>query len=139
MKEFINEILSSPFGLVLESIVGIIILIGLVLSKTKFGRKLLFTLMDRITNSEKKIDKQIEELKKDKEEMQKEHEETIKKYELEMAKKEKEYAFIEKFLIDTLSNINNVKVKTAVESYEKLKAEYLTDDYEKIGYNGKKD
>ena len=56
-----------------------------------------------------------------------------------LAKKEKEYAFIEKFLIDTLSNINNVKVKTAVESYEKLKAEYLTDDYEKIGYNGKKD
>ena len=114
MKEFINEILSSPFGLVLESIVGIIILVVLVLSKTKFGRKLLFALMDRITNSEKKIDKQIEELKKDKEEMQKEHEETIQKYELEMAQKEKEYAFIEKFLIDTLSNINNVKVKTAV-------------------------
>ena len=139
MKEFFNDILSSPFGLVLESIVGIIILVGLVLSKTKFGRKLLFALMDRITNSEKKIDKQIEELKKDKEEMQKEHEETIKKYELEMAKKEKEYAFIEKFLIDTLNNINNVKVKTAVESYEKLKAEYLTDDYEKIGYNEQKD
>ena len=139
MKEFVNEILSSPFGLVLESFVGIVILVILVLSKTKFGRKLLFALMDRVTNSEKKIDKQIEELKKDKEEMQKQHEETIQKYELEMAKKEKEYAFIEKFLIDTLSNINNVKVKTAIESYEKLKAEYLTDDYEKIGYNGEKD
>ena len=139
MKEFINEVLSSPFGLVLESIVGIIILVVLVLSKTKFGRKLLFALMDRITNSEKKIDKQIEELKKDKEEMQKEHEETIKKYELEMAKKEKEYAFIEKFLIDTLSNINNVKVKTAVESYEKLKAEYLTDNDTKIVENEQKD
>jgi len=139
MKEFVNDILSSPFGLVLESIVGIIILVIFVLSKTKFGRKLLFALMDRITNSEKKIDKQIEELKKDKEEMQKEHEETIKKYELEMAKKEKEYAFVEKFFLDTLGNINNVKVKTAVESYEKLKAEYLTDDYEKIGYNEQKD
>lgn len=139
MKEFINEILSSPFGLVLESIVGIIILVVLVLSKTKFGRKLLFALMDRITNSEKKIDKQIEELKKDKEEMQKEHEETIQKYELEMAQKEKEYAFIEKFLIDTLSNINNVKVKTAVESYEKLKAEYLTDNDTKIVENEQKD
>ena len=139
MKEFINDILSSPFGLVLESFVGIVILVILVLSKTKFGRKLLFALMDRVTNSEKKIDKQIEELKKDKEEMQKQHEETIQKYELEMAKKEKEYAFIEKFFLDTLSNINNVKVKTAVEGYEKLKAEYLTDDYEKIGYNGEKD
>lgn len=139
MKEIVNDILSSPFGLVLESILGIIILVVLVLSKTKFGRKLLFALMDRVTNSEKKIDKQIEELKKDKKEMQKQHEETIKNYELEMAKKEKEYAFIEKFLIDTLSNINNVKVKTAVESYEKLKAEYLTDDYEKVGYNGQKE
>ena len=139
MKEFVNEILSSPFGLVLESFVGIIILVILVLSKTKFGKKLLFALMDRITNSEKKIDKQIEELKKDKEEMQKQHEETIKKYELEMAKKEKEYTFVEKFLLDTLGNINNVKVKTAVESYEKLKSEYLTDDYKKIGYNGQKD
>lgn len=139
MKEFINDILSSPFGLVLESIVGIIILVVLVLSKTKFGRKLLFALMDRITNSEKKIDKQIEELKKDKEEMQKEHEKTIQKYELEMAKKEKEYAFIEKFLIDTLSNINNVKVKTAIEGYEKLKAEYLTDNDTKIVENEQKD
>ena len=139
MKEIVNDILSSPFGLVSESIIGIIILVVLVLSKTKFGRKLLFALMDRITNSEKKIDKQIEELKKDKEEMQKQHEETIQKYELEMAKKEKEYAFIEKFLIDTLSNINNVKVKTAVESYEKLKDKYLNDDYEKIGYNGEKE
>ena len=139
MKEFVNEILSSPFGLVLESFVGIVILVVLVLSKTKFGRKLLFALMDRVTNSEKKIDKQIEELKKDKEEMQKEHEETIQKYELEMAKKEKEYAFIEKFLIDTLSNINNVKVKTAVESYEKLKAEYLTDNDTKIVENEQKD
>ena len=118
MKKFVNEVLSSPFGLVIESIVCIIILVVLVLSK---------------------IDKQIEELKKDKEEMQKQHEETIKKYELEMAKKEKEYAFIEKFLIDTLSNINNVKVKTAIEGYEKLKAEYLTDDYKKIGYNEQKD
>lgn len=139
MKEFINDILSSPFGLVLETILGIIILVVLVLSKTKFGRKLLFALMDRITNSEKKIDKQIEELKKDKEEMQKQHEETIQKYELEMAKKEKEYAFIEKFLIDTLSNINNVKVKTAVEGYEKLKAEYLTDNDTKIVENEQKD
>ena len=139
MKEIVNDILSSPFGLVLESIIGIIILVVLVLSKTKFGRKLLFALMDRITNSEKKIDKQIEELKKDKEEMQKQHEETIQKYELEMAKKEKEYAFIEKFLIDTLKNINNVKVKTAVEDYEKLKDKYLNDDYEKIGYNGEKE
>lgn len=139
MKEFINDILSSPFGLVLESIVGIILLVVLVLSKTKFGRKLLFALMDRITNSEKKIDKQIEELKKDKEEMQKEHEKTIQKYELEMAKKEKEYAFIEKFLIDTLSNINNVKVKTAIEGYEKLKAEYLTDNDTKIVENEQKD
>lgn len=139
MKEFVNDILSSPFGLVLESIVGIVILVVLVLSKTKFGRKLLFALMDRVTNSEKKIDKQIEELKKDKEEMQKQHEETIKKYELEMVKKEKEYAFIEKFLIDTLSNINNVKVKTAVESYEKLKAEYLTDNDTKIVENEQKD
>lgn len=139
MKEFVNEILSSPFGLVLESFVGIVILVILVLSKTKFGRKLLFALMDRVTNSEKKIDKQIEELKKDKEEMQKEHEETIKKYELEMTKKEKEYAFIEKFLIDTLSNINNVKVKTAIESYEKLKAEYLTDNDTKIVENEQKD
>ena len=139
MKEFINDILSSPFGLVLESIVGIVILVVLVLSKTKFGRKLLFALMDRVTNSEKKIDKQIEELKKDKEEMQKEHEETIQKYELEMAKKEKEYAFIEKFLIDALSNINNVKVKTAVESYEKLKADYLTDNDTKIVENEQKD
>ena len=139
MKEFVNDILSSPFGLVLESIAGIVILVVLVLSKTKFGRKLLFALMDRVTNSEKKIDKQIEELKKDKEEMQKEHEETIQKYELEMAKKEKEYAFIEKFLIDTLSNINNVKVKTAVESYEKLKAEYLTDNDTKIVENEQKD
>lgn len=139
MKEFINDILSSPFGLVLESIVGIILLVVLVLSKTKFGRKLLFALMDRITNSEKKIDKQIEELKKDKEEMQKEHEKTIQKYEFEMAKKEKEYAFIEKFLIDTLSNINNVKVKTAIEGYEKLKAEYLTDNDTKIVENEQKD
>jgi len=139
MKEIVNDILSSPFGLILESILGIIILVALVLSKTKFGRKLLFALMDRITNSEKKIDKQIEELKKDKEEMQKQHEETIHKYELEMAKKEKEYAFIEKFLIDTLKNINNVKVKTAVEDYEKLKNKYLNDDYEKIGYNGEKE
>lgn len=139
MKEFVNEILSSPFGLVLESFAGIVILVILVLSKTKFGRKLLFALMDRITNSEKKIDKQIEELKKDKEEMQKQHEETIKKYELEMAKKEKEYAFIEKFLIDTLSNINNVKVKTAIEGYEKLKAEYLTDNDTKIVENEQKD
>lgn len=139
MKEIVNDILSSPFGLVLESFVGIIILVILVLSKTKFGRKLLFALMDRITNSEKKIDKQIEELKKDKEEMQKQHEETIQKYELEMAKKEKEYAFIEKFLINTLSNINNVKVKTAVESYEKLKAEYLTDNDTKIVENEQKD
>ena len=71
--------------------------------------------------------------------MQKQHEETIKKYELEMVKKEKEYAFIEKFLIDTLSNINNVKVKTAVESYEKLKAEYLTDNDTKIVENEQKD
>ena len=139
MKEFVNDILSSPFGLVLESIAGIVILVVLVLSKTKFGRKLLFALMDRVTNSEKKIDKQIEELKKDKEEMQKEHEETIQKYELEMTKKEKEYAFIEKFLIDALSNINNVKVKTAVESYEKLKAEYLTDNDTKIVENEQKD
>ena len=139
MKEFVNDILSSPFGLVLESIAGIVILVVLVLSKTKFGRKLLFALMDRVTNSEKKIDKQIEELKKDKEEMQKEHEETIQKYELEMTKKEKEYAFIEKFLIGTLSNINNVKVKTAVESYEKLKAEYLTDNDTKIVENEQKD
>ena len=54
MKEFVNDILSSPFGLVLESIVGIVILVVLVLSKTKFGRKLLFALMDRVTNSEKK-------------------------------------------------------------------------------------
>lgn len=139
MKEFVNDILSSPFGLVLESILGIIILVVLVLSKTKFGRKLLFALMDRVTNSEKKIDKQIEELKKGKEEMQKQHEETIQKYELEMAQKEKEYAFVEKFLIDTLSNINNVKVKTAVESYEKLKAEYLTDNDTKIVENEQKD
>lgn len=139
MKEFVNEILSSPFGLVLESIIGIVILVVLVLSKTKFGRKLLFALMDRVTNSEKKIDKQIEELKKDKEEMQKQHQETIKKYELEMAKKEKEYAFIEKFLLDTLGNINNVKVKTAVESYERLKAEYLTDNDTKIVENEQKD
>jgi len=139
MKEFINDILSSPFGLVLETILGIIILVVIVLSRTKFGRKLLFALMDRITNSEKKIDKQIEELKKDKEEMQKEHEETIKKYELEMAKKEKEYAFVEKFILDTLSNINNVKVKTAIESYEKLKAEYLTDNDKKIVDNEQKD
>lgn len=139
MKEFVNEILSSPFGLVLESIAGIILLAVLVLSKTKFGRKLLFALMDRITNSEKKIDNQIAELKKDKEEMQKEHEETIKKYELKMAQKEKEYAFIEKFLIDILSNINNVKVKTAVESYEKLKAEYLNNKDTKIVENEQKD
>jgi len=139
MKEIVNDILSSPFGLVLETILGIIILVVIVLSRTKFGRKLLFALMDRITNSEKKIDKQIEELKKDKEEMQKQHEETIQKYELEMAKKEKEYAFVEKFLIDTLSNINNVKVKTAIESYEKIKAEYLTDNDTKIVENEQKD
>jgi len=139
MKEIVNDILSSPFGLVLETILGIIILVVIVLSRTKFGRKLLFALMDRITNSEKKIDKQIEELKKDKEEMQKEHKETIQKYELEMAKKEKEYAFVEKFLIDTLSNINNVKVKTAIESYEKIKAEYLTDNDTKIVENEQKD
>ena len=139
MKEFVNDILSSPFGLVLESIVGVIVLVVIVLSKTKFGRKLLFALKDRVTNSEKKIDKQIEELKKDKEEMQKQHEETIQKYELAMAKKEKEYTFIEKFLIDTLSNINNVKVKTAIESYEKLKAEYLTDNDTKIVENEQKD
>jgi divalent metal cation (Fe/Co/Zn/Cd) transporter len=139
MKEIVNDILSSPFGLVLETILGIIILVVIVLSRTKFGRKLLFALMDRIANSEKKIDKQIEELKKDKEEMQKQHEDTIKKYELEMAKKEKEYAFVEKFLLDTLGNINNVKVKTAVESYEKLKAEYLTDNDTKIVESEQKD
>lgn len=139
MKEVVNDILSSPFGLVLESIIGIIILVLLVLSRTKFGRKIIFDLITRITNHEKKVEKDIEEVKAAKEQMEKNNAETIKKCELMMAEKEKQFASLEKFLLDALKSVNNVKVKTAVENYEKLKGEYLTDDYEKIGYNGQKD
>lgn len=139
MKEVVNDILSSPFGLVLESIIGIIILVLLVLSRTKFGRKIIFDLITRITNHEKKVEKDIEEIKAAKEQMEKNNAETIKKCESMMAEKEKQFASLEKFLLDALKSVNNVKVKTAVENYEKLKGEYLTDDYEKIGYNGQKD
>ena len=139
MKEVVNDILSSPFGLVLESIIGIIILVGLILSKTKFGRKIIFDLITRINNHEKKVAKDIEEVKAAKEQMENNNAETVKKCELMMAEKEKQFASLEKFLLDALKSINNVKVKTTVENYEKLKAEYLTDEYEKIGYNGQKD
>lgn len=139
MKEVVNDILSSPFGLVLESIIGIIILVLLVLSKTKFGRKIIFDLIARINNHEKKVENDIKEVKAAKEQMEKNNAETVKKCELMMAEKEKQFANLEKFLLDALKSINNVKVKTAVENYEKLKGEYLTDDYEKIGYNGQKD
>ena len=127
MKEVVNDILSSPFGLVLESILGIIILVVIILSKTKFGRKIIFDLIARINNHEKKVEKDIEEVKAAKEQMEKNNAETIKKCELMMAEKEKQFASLEKFLLDALKSVNNVKVKTAVENYEKLKGEYLTD------------
>ena len=139
MKEVVNDILSSPFGLVLESIIGIIILVAIILSKTKFGRKIIFDLITRINNHEKKVENDIKEVKAAKEQMEKNNAETVKKCESIMAEKEKQFASLEKFLLDALKSVNNVKVKTAVENYEKLKGEYLTDEYEKVGYNGQKD
>ena len=138
MKEFINEILSSPFGLVLESFLGIIIFALVVLSKTKFGKKLIINLTARIVDNEKKVEDKIKELDDTKKEIVEKHEKTEKEIELKLAEKEKQFASLEKFLLDALKSVNNVKVKTAVENYEKLKGD-LTDKNEKIGYNGQKD
>lgn len=139
MKEDVNDILSSPFGLVLESILGIIILVVIILSKTKFGRKIIFDLIARINNHEKKVENDIKEVKAAREQMEKNNAETIKKCELMMAEKEKQFASLEKFLLDALKSINNVKVKTAVENYEKIKGEYLTNNETKIVENEQKD
>lgn len=139
MKEFINEILSSPFGLILESILGIIIFALVVLSKTKFGKKMLIELATKIATNEKKVDKKVEELDAAKKEIIEKHEKTEKEIELKLAEERVKFEKLEKFLLNALGSINNVNVKKAIENYEKLKAEQLTDNYEKVGYNGQKD
>lgn len=139
MKEIVNDILSSPFGLVLESIIGIIILVVLVLSKTKFGRKLLFALMDRITNSEKKIDKQIEEIENNKKQLEEEHKKTVEEIENKYAEQANKLEKLENFLLKALESINNVNVKRAIIDYKNLKDKYLNEEPEKVAENGEKE
>lgn len=139
MKEFINEILSSPFGLVLETVVGIALLILIFLSRTSFGKKMILNLTARIVSNESKIDKKIQELENTKKQLEEEHKKTVEEIENKYAEQANKLEKLENFLLKALESINNVKVKIAVENYKNLKAEQLTDDYEKVGYNGEKE
>lgn len=139
MKEFINDILSSPFGLVLETVIGIALLILIFLSRTSFGKKMILNLTAKIVTNEKQVESKVKELKDTKESLEKSFEEQKKIAELKEKEAEKKFQLLESFLLNALKSINNVKVQTAVENYEKLKAEQLTDDYEKVGCNGEKE
>lgn len=139
VEQFVNEILSSTFGSILEIIIGIAILLLIVLSKTKFGKKLLLELAAKIVANESRIDKKIEELENTKKHLEEEHKKTVEEIEQKYAEQANKFEELENFLLKALESINNVNVKTAIADYKKIKDKYLKEEPKKVAENGKKE
>lgn len=132
VEQFVNEILSSTFGSIAEIFVGIAILALIVLSKTKFGKKLLLELAAKIATSEKRIDKEIEKLENTKKQLEEEHKKTVEELEKKYAEQANKLEKLENFLLKALESINNVNVKRAITDYKKIKDKYLNEEPTKV-------
>lgn len=139
VEQFVNDILSSTFGSILEIIIGVAILVLIVLSKTKFGKKLLLELAAKIAASESRIDKKIQELENTKKQLEEEHKKTVEEIENKYAEQANKLEKLENFLLKALESINNVNVKRAITDYKNLKDKYLNEEPKKVAENGEKE
>lgn len=139
MKEIVNDILSSPFGLVLETVIGIALLILIFLSRTSFGKKMIINLTARIVNNESRIDKKIAELENTKKQLEEEHKKTVEELENKYAEQANKLEKLENFLLKALESINNVNVKRTITDYKTLKDKYLNEEPKKVAENGEKE
>ena len=139
VEQFVNEILSSTFGSIAEIIIGIAILVLIVLSKTKFGKKLLLELAAKIATSENRINNEVEKLENTKKQLEEEHKKTVEELEKKYAEQANKLEKLENFLLKALESINNVNVKKAIKDYKKLKDKYLNEEPTKVAENGEKE
>ena len=138
-EQFVNEVLSSTFGSILEIIIGVAILVLIVFSKTKFGKKLLIELAAKIAASESRIDKEIAKLENTKKQLEAEHKKTVEELEKKYAEQANKLEKLENFLLKALESINNVNVKKAITDYKTLKDKYLNEEPKKVAENGEKE
>ena len=122
MKDKFLEFAKTPLGTAIAIGLYCVIVVIYIVSKSKFGKQVLFTIREKVDFLTDKFKSHKEETEK----MLKEQKELVEK---ELAKTELELKEFKEFVCETLKSVNNKKVK---ESIEKFELKELTNESEKV-------
>ena len=111
MKDKFLEFAKTPLGTAIAIGLFILVCVIYIVSKSKFGKKILFMVKE-------KVDFTIEKFTEHKEKTEQALKEQNEFLKCELEKSHQELTELKEFVCETLKSINNKKVKEAIEKFE---------------------